>query len=760
MINYLNPDFSDAPGRRKSRGPWRPVAAGARGPVDVSIITPFHNTEELFAETVVSVVAQSLQNWEWIIVDDGSDDAEALARLDHLTKDEARIRLIHQQNAGPAAARNAAFRHCSGRYLCLLDSDDMIEPTYLEKCMWFLDSNPEFAFCNSYSVVFGDQTFLWSVGFETNKEHIHANSGPPISLVRREAFAEVGGFDESIRFGHEDWDFWLAMAKAGHWGYTIREYLQWYRKRGGGRYEQILRSGNVNDEFRKFITRKYAGLKAVFPNPQRRQPQPYETVQTSWPASNQRPPNPNGRRILFLVPWMVVGGADRVNLDLIEGLVGDGHDVAVCATLQADHRWECKFAELTPDVFVLPNFLHLHDFPRFLAYLIQSRQVDTVVITGSTIGYQLLPYLRAAAPQTAFVDLSHVEEPHWLNGGHPRFGVGYQDALDLNVVTTRHLAQWMGERGADPTRIRVMHTGVRPPRSNRSEREREAVRARFGINGDVPIVVFAGRICEQKRPAVLAEVLKEARDIGLRFHALVIGDGDLRPMFEGLVARYELRSCVQTLGSLPHDQWLEILLGADILLIPSRYEGISVALLEAMAAGVVPIVARVGGQEEIVGEAEGYLISQGGEEVREYVRALERLVANPTDRQAKSRRCQDLIASEYSWRKTIDDFERILTEAHEMARDKRCQFTLALGRELATLALENRRLGDALHWRWDRDVAQQGNAPRVKASLVLRIASAMHRSRWGRYLLANRTIRAVGRRLVTWLRGVRSLSAR
>ena len=78
-------------------------------------------------------------------------------------------------------------------------------------------------------------------------------------MIRRSAYADCGGFDESIRFGHEDWDFWLAMAKAGHWGYTIREFLQWYRKRGNGRFEQIMRSGNVNEEFERMMHRKYDG---------------------------------------------------------------------------------------------------------------------------------------------------------------------------------------------------------------------------------------------------------------------------------------------------------------------------------------------------------------------------------------------------------------------------------------------------------------------------------------------------------------------
>nr|GFD44652.1 hypothetical protein [Tanacetum cinerariifolium] len=138
-----------------------------------------------------------------------------------------------------------------------------------------------------------------------------------------------------------------------------------------------------------------------------------------------------------------------------------GVDVTVCATLEADHRWLMKFAELTPGIFILPNFLSLSDFPRFILYIIESRSIDTVLVTGSTLGYQLLPYLRTAAPDTAFIDLCHTEEMHWLNGGHPRFALGYQDALDINVVSTRHLCEWMIQRGANPDNIRVMYTGIK-----------------------------------------------------------------------------------------------------------------------------------------------------------------------------------------------------------------------------------------------------------------------------------------------------------
>lgn len=761
MINYLDPKFDLSPALRPISHQYFQHLSGSTDRVDVSILTPFYNTEALFEETVQSVFRQTFQNWEWVIVDDGSKDQESVARLAELATRDVRVRVIRQDNAGPGAARNRAFEASRGRYVCLLDSDDMIEPTYLEKCIWFLESNPEFAFCNSYSVVFGDEQYLWTRGFERNKEHLHANSGPPISVVRREAYAGSGGFDASIRFGHEDWDFWLAMAKAGYWGYTIREFLQWYRKRGSGRFEQIMRSGDVNDKFEQLMRERYAGLEDNFPNPQRRHLQPYETLPRTCQVRNPLAPNKTGRRIMVLLPWMVVGGADRVNLDLIEGLVAHGHQVTVCATLEADHRWKYKFAEFTPDVFVLPSILHAADYPRFLAYLIESRGIDTVLITGSTIGYQLLPYMRAVAPRTAFIDLSHVEEPHWLNGGHPRFGCGYQDTLDLNVVSTRHLAEWMADRGADLERIRVLYTGVRPPLFDRST-HRAVVRAQYGITDETPLVVFAGRICEQKRPALLASILKSARDAGLAFRAVVIGEGELRPQFEALVDQYGLRDRVTMAGALPHDKWLETLVGADVLLMPSQYEGISIALLEAMAAGVVPVVARVGGQAEIVSPEAGYLIAHGENEESEYVAALTRLFSQPKVLAACSSHCQALLASKFSWNKTITDIEAIIDEAHGRIPARKCHFSEPIGIELASLALEYKRLGEAVDWLWRAanvgstatTADTTGGAPAALPSdfaPVVRLAVLLCRTRLGHRLLSSGLLKSIGRKLIVRL---------
>lgn len=97
----------------------------------VSIITPIYNGEKYIEETINSVLNQTYQKWEMIIVDDGSKDNSATIIQNYVDKD-SRIYLIQQSNAGSASARNNGIRKAKGQYIALLDSDDLWEPEFLE----------------------------------------------------------------------------------------------------------------------------------------------------------------------------------------------------------------------------------------------------------------------------------------------------------------------------------------------------------------------------------------------------------------------------------------------------------------------------------------------------------------------------------------------------------------------------------------------------------------------------------------------------
>lgn len=710
--------------------PYEAMQRGGEQESPVIVVSYFNGSDLDFSEVYKSLQHQTFQNWKWLVFHDVD-----LNERDHasLLGEVSRDGRVSIHNHAEYAIVDTVLAQCE--YVVLVDMSTRLKATFIEKGLWCLASNPEFAFCNSFGVILSTEDFLVEQRCSEGKYYLSNPQTKVRSIVVRKS-ALTESFDDItvLPDGRDPVSTLSGLADAGHWGYTIPEYLQ------------VCRLRTLDQESDGGL----AGVKKAVPHPQRRYPSAYETLPVEFAFQNPLKPNVRGRRVMFLLPWMVEGGADRVNIDLIEGLVMSGADVTVCATIEAEHRWEHKFAELTPDIFVLPNILSLSDFPRFILYLIASRGIDTVLVSGSTLGYQLLPYLRSAAPETAFLDICHTEEMHWLNGGHPRFSVGYQDSLDINVVSTRHLAAWMAERGADQDKVRVMYTGIKSNPVSMTLVERESMLRRFNLDEEALTIIFAGRMCAQKRPLKLAEILHALKLSGVRFNALVIGDGELMPAFEAMIKDYDLVGNVRLLGAKPHDEWLSLLAVSDVLLMPSEYEGISVALLEAMAAGVLPVVADVGGQDELVGEDTGYLIAHGDDEVTRYVGALQAVAEDVPMRQRKAQACKQLIAAQYTSAATNRQWLSILDEAHHNRRTvSHPPLPLGLAKELATSALESRRVTTYL----DQIYATHSLTNDAKTQVSFRrgfiylIVARVRHYRIGRYILDKPLTKKVIRRV-------------
>lgn len=726
MINRLNPNYSQTPELTCYKVNYLPSEALPVTPAVVVISCPA--TLVAAQNMYASLQRQTLQNWHWLIA---CTSPTLLTQLVELTT-EPRVKLLSQYSVELASPT------CD--YITLLEQGVSWEPTFLEKSLWFLASNTDYSFCGSYSVVHGEKEGLLVPSIsgaisDLEKKHNFCSS----FVVRRSVFCKIPDAHSLLTTQTGNSNLLAGLVTNKIAGHTITEFLQWYHHS-----DSVPAAMDSNTSIRM----EPKGF-------QRSQPQAFETVPDNPPFLNPLRSTSKGRRVMFILPWMVEGGADRVNIDLIDGLVRTGNTVTVCNTLAADHRWEHLFAEHTADIFVLPNILAQADYPRFFTYLINSRKIDTVIISGSTIGYQLLPYLRACCPRTAFLDLSHTEEPHWLNGGHPRFGVGYQDALDMNIVTTAHLAKWMAGRGADPQRVRIMHTGIRSLPAEMSAEELMRLRAHYGLDSAGLKIIFAGRMCEQKRPLLLVEILRAARDAHINFNAVLIGDGELRPALEALIAKYDLSGMVQVLGARPHNEWLELLALADVLLMPSAYEGISVALLESMAAGAVPVVARVGGQAELISPELGYLIPHNKDELEQYVGALSELAR---DRDALSRRgkaCRQLIECNFTADATHTCFMKIIDEAHRHRYSMSgVEMTPKLARELATLALEYKRLTeymDVLHAGHSLTGAAQVSIGR-ETRIAYALARRLSRSRIVALMLRSPRLTRIARKLISYVR--------
>ncbi|HMN42830.1 MAG TPA: glycosyltransferase [Phycisphaerales bacterium] len=636
MIDPRSPNYASTP-----VSPDRPVMPYAPAPVArldhdlhpiVSVVTPFFNTGEVFHQTAAALLGydarnpsrrsasgQSLQNFEWIIVNDASTDESSLRILaDYriLSTVDSRIRIIdHRQNHGLPAARNTGFRAARGGapFVFFLDSDDLIEPTTLEKSALHLACNPEFAFVKGYSVGFAAQEYLWTRGFHDRTAMLDENLVTATTMVRASVLHSAGGFDETIRGGMEDWEFWLRCAAEGHWGETIPEYLDWYRRRDHqhAAWENISQSSRRNRFLRRIQAAHAHIFNGEFPSPERAWHMPFAPIAPPLdPAGFSKPLRKTRPRLLLIAPWLRMGGADRFNLDLVHFLVHHANWEVTVATTLSGHPWLPEFAALTPDVFCLDHLARQPHIPRLLDYLITSRRPDAVMVTNAQLGYSLLPWLRHRHPEPAFVDFNHMEEPNWHGGGHPRTGAGYQSQLDLSIVVSHHLKRWMSSdpRSADADRIEVCHINADTRLFRPDPEARAEWRAELKIDDSTPVLLYAARICPQKQPIVFARTVQLLAEADRQFVAIVAGDGELQTHLESAIAAMGIAPRIRMLGPVPADRMPGLMAAADIFFLPSQWEGIAMSIYEAMAAGLCVVGADVGGQAELVTPDTGVLL--------------------------------------------------------------------------------------------------------------------------------------------------------
>ena len=193
----------------------------------VSVIIPTYNCEAYIAETLNSVLNQTFQGLELIVVDDGSTDRtrEIVASY------SAPVRLISQTNSGVCAARNFGIREAKGQYICLMDHDDYWFPEKLALQVEEMSRDPETGLVYS--------TFIWwfpsAEGVFPNPDSFESASGSTgiddefsgwiyhlllldcwvltsSALIRAEVFEKCGAFDESLPYS-EDWDLWLRISQ-------------------------------------------------------------------------------------------------------------------------------------------------------------------------------------------------------------------------------------------------------------------------------------------------------------------------------------------------------------------------------------------------------------------------------------------------------------------------------------------------------------------------------------------------------------------
>jgi len=224
----------------------------------ISVVIPCFNQSQYLFDSTNSILDQSFKRWECIIVNDGSTDNTDLIGYEICKKDE-RFKYIFKKNGGLSSARNEGIKNAIGEFILLLDADDKFHHLFMEKALSILIQEKKYGVVTCWGRRFVgdsyDDTFKPKGG--NNFNFLFKNAAIGTSLIRKKCWEEIGGYDENMKKGYEDWEFYIRLTQ--NWNvYVIKEVLFYYRQSISSMRVKALK--NFDIEIKEYIFKKHKKL--------------------------------------------------------------------------------------------------------------------------------------------------------------------------------------------------------------------------------------------------------------------------------------------------------------------------------------------------------------------------------------------------------------------------------------------------------------------------------------------------------------------
>jgi glycosyltransferase involved in cell wall biosynthesis len=599
------------------------VSVPSTDAVRVSVVIPCFNYGHHLTEAVETVLAQTLQAFEIIVVDDGStDDSAAVARSLIDAHPEVSIRLISQPNSGsPGHSRNVGIAAARAEYIVCLDADDMLDLAYLERCAAALDRTPEAAVAYGALQCFGDDHTLTDPREWDTRAELDCNFLTVASMFRRQAWEQVGGIDTEI--GYEDWDFWIGCIEHGWVGIKAPGALWHYRVHGGGVYEGHVAS---DQQIKAQIVLKHP---SVYSDGQRRWAQGVlggdavalaaGTQAGAIPAYIPPAPRPAGtkraelpiRSICLITkdyPPNVPGGIPRAVQMQAHMLAASGVEVHVITRSDSGaplvrHDAGVTVHEIPEPAMAVPPGLGYLEIPVWsyvaaakFAELDATERFDIV----ETPDYRGEALHLAPRPETALIVWLHSTmkvvwdiEPEWVPNPHDDVWHCLEMAAlaraDLLLAPSQLLmdttARFLGDRMRPVELMPYLFDSAQFPAQHRA-----------APDGRVR-VLFYGRLEARKNPELALRTVAAARANGLDVSLTMVGrnNGDYT---ERVLAPLQAELGLRDVTYIPHvdvTSLRQILADSDVAILASRVDNSPLTIFEALSSGVPVITSdRVG----------------------------------------------------------------------------------------------------------------------------------------------------------------------
>lgn len=221
----------------------------------VTVIIPCYNQGHFLSDALASLAQCDPDSYLVTIVDDGSTDPATLLFLEQL--DPKSFNIIHQDNKGLSGARNTGIKHANTDFVLMLDADNKIRSSFLEKGTTILEQNPQIAVVYGDGQFFGDMTGTRKQAQFNLQKQMLVNYIDACAIIRKSVFEDVGDFDENMKDGWEDWEMWLRIAFRGYKFHYLDEVVFDYRIRKESMSKQVYDNKTRTNNIENYVYGKY-----------------------------------------------------------------------------------------------------------------------------------------------------------------------------------------------------------------------------------------------------------------------------------------------------------------------------------------------------------------------------------------------------------------------------------------------------------------------------------------------------------------------
>jgi glycosyltransferase involved in cell wall biosynthesis len=618
----------------------------------VTVVIPCFNYGAFVAEAVDSVLAQTFRDLEIIVVEGGSTDGTTRPIVAALRDPKVRI-LFRDSPCRTGDNRNFGIEQARGKYICCLDADDILRPTYIEKSVFVLENY-------GYDVVstavrqFGASDGGYGVLPRPDlSDMLRGNQVATSAVFRRALWQQAGGFKDTAPgtpYVYEDWRFWVRLAALGARILNITgEQLFCYRVHAG---PSLSRQDGILSPQQQAPLVRQLNQDVI---------KPEAFVRSRARAALRLRSFGDGRNlvrgdarpsILLAISHLVLGGAERLMSEVVRGLCEAGYRVVIVTTVPTwpqlgdTTSW---FEPYTEEIYHLPRFLPHSCWPEFVDYVIEAKSVRTILLVGSTFFYESLADLKQRYGWLRVVDLL------FNTVAHANSNRTVADLIDATIVEGADVESWLLANGESPHRIHRIPSGVDLLRFKPASRPPHVMRE-LGFSPDAFVAGFSGRLATEKAPVSFIKIAAQVQaELPIRF--VMTGTGPLEGEVRNALKREGGMDRVAFAGAV--GDICDYLACYDVLVLPSLFDGRPTIVMEALAMGIPVIASKVGSLPELVVDGEtGFLCEPG--DFRNFASHIQWLFEHPTEHARMREAARRFAETHFQLRQMVSEYIRIV----------------------------------------------------------------------------------------------------